>query len=122
TEDQQAVALSALLDDRPTGLRAHVLDVPATDSAGEVSSPYEDLVSSLLEGSGADLGWLAWRDNAEGVVVRRQGISVLPPSTIADFPDPPLDPLRVADGGLSAGPWGLWCAACGIRPAWSCRS
>ena len=108
------MALSALLDERPTGLRAHVLDVPATDSAGEVSSPYEDLVSSLLEGSGADLGWLAWRDNAEGVVVRRQGISVLPPSTIADFPDPPLDALRVVDGGLWAGPWGLWCRDRGI--------
>src|SRR5207244_2761550 len=56
TEDQQAVALSALLDERPTGLRAHVLDVPATDSAGEASSPYDDLVSSRLEGSGAALG------------------------------------------------------------------
>ena len=108
------MALSALLDERPTGLRAHVLDVPATDSAGEVSSPYEDLVSSLLEGSGADLGWLAWRDNAEGVVVRRQGISVLPPSTIADFPDPPLDALRVVDGGLWTGPWELWCRDRGI--------
>jgi len=108
------VALSALLDERPTGLRAHVLDAPATDSAGEVSSPYEDLVSSLLEGSGADLGWLAWRDNAEGVVVRRQGISVLPPSTIAEFPDPPLSPLRIVDGGSWAGSWPLWCRDRGI--------
>jgi len=109
-----SISLHAPIGEGLRGFRAHVLEVPAADGAGDVSSPYEDLVSSLLEGSGADLGWLAWRDSAEGVVVRRQGISLLPPSTIADFPDPPLDPLRVADGGLWAGPWGLWCAARGI--------
>ena len=85
------------IDER--GLRAQILDAPDTDGAGSASSPYEDLLSSLLEGSGADLGWLAWRDSAGGVVVRRQGIGLLAPSTIAEFPDPPLNPLLIVDGG-----------------------
>src|SRR2546427_10753770 len=109
-----SISLDASIGESLSGLRAHVLDVPAADAAGNVSSPYEDLVSSLLQGSDADLGWLAWRDSAGGVVVRRPGIYLLPPSTIADFPDPPLDPLRVVDGGLWAGPWPLWCWARGI--------
>ena len=109
-EDRQAVALSTLADPQAMA-RAHVLDVPAAGGAGNVSSPYEDLVSSLLEGSDADLGWLAWRDSAGGVVVRRPGVYLPPPTTIADFPDPPLDPLHVVDGGLWAGPWPLWCRA-----------
>ena len=97
-----------------SGLRAHVLDAPAADRAGNVSSPYEDLVSSLLEGSGADLGWLAWRDSAGGVVVRRQGIGLLPPSTTAEFPDPPLNPQLIVDTSSGAGSWPLWCGARGI--------
>jgi signal transduction histidine kinase len=109
-----SISLDASIGESLSGLKAHVLDVPTADGAGDVSSPYEDLISSLLEGSGADLGWLAWRDSAAGVVVRRPGISLLPPSTIADFPDPPLEPLGVVDGNLWAGPWGLWCAARGI--------
>src|SRR2546430_10575891 len=99
---------------RLSGLRAYVLEAPATDGAANDSSPYEDLVSSLLEGSGVDLGWLAWSDSEGGVVVQRRHLSPLPPSTIADFPDPPLDPLRVVDGGVRAGPWPLWCWARGI--------
>ena len=70
-----SISLHAPIGGGLRGFRAHVLEVPAADGAGDVSSPYEDLVSSLLEGSGADLGWLAWRDSAEGVVVRRQGPS-----------------------------------------------
>src|SRR5436309_14281152 len=112
-EDRQAVALSTLAGPQAMA-RAHVLDVPAAGGGGNVSSPYEDLVSSLLEGSDADLGWLAWRDSAGGVVVRRPGVYLPPPTTIADFPDPPLDPLHVVDGGLCAGPWPLWCRAHGI--------
>jgi len=99
---------------RFSGLRAHALDAAATDSAGNLSSPYEDLVSSLLEASGADLGWLAWRDSGGGVVVRRLGIGLLPPATVAEFPDPPPDPLRIVDGDGWAGSWPLWCGDRGI--------
>src|SRR2546426_9346599 len=110
-----STSLDASIGESLSGLRAHVLDVPVADRAGNVSSPYEELVSSLLEGSGADLGWLGWRDSPGGVVVRRPGLWLLPPSSIADFPEPPLDPLWVVDGGLSAGSWPLWCRARGIR-------
>src|SRR3989442_10024061 len=67
-----STSLDASIGESLSGLRAHVLDVPVADRAGNVSSPYEELVSSLLEGSGADLGWLGWRDSPGGVVVRRQ--------------------------------------------------
>ncbi|TMB83582.1 MAG: hypothetical protein E6J39_06170 [Chloroflexi bacterium] len=109
-----STVLDASIGERLRGLRAHLLDAPPADSAGNVSSPYEDLIGSLLEGSGADLGWLAWHDSAGGVVVRRPGIALLPPSTIAEFPDPPLDPLLIVDGGSWSGSWPLWCGARGI--------
>src|SRR5436309_15726087 len=109
-EDRQAVALSTLADPQAMA-RAHVLDVPAAGGAGNVYSPYEDLVSSLLEGTDADLGWLAWRDSAGGVVVRSAGLYLPAPTTLAHCPDPPLDPLRVVDGSYGTGRCLRWCRA-----------
>src|SRR5260370_32311211 len=77
------------------------------------STPDEILVTAILEGSAAEVGWLAWRDGKDAVVIRRVASSSLHPSAIGEFPDPPLEPL-VIDRGRGAGPWFLWCRAPGI--------
>lgn len=73
---------------------------------------YDILVRSVLERSNADVGWLAWRDGAEKVVIPRSN-SWLHASAFSEFPEPPEEPLLI-DDGLSTSPWGLWCHARGI--------
>src|SRR6202163_2540553 len=79
----------------------------------EASSPDEILVSAILEGSAADVGWLAWRDGKDAVVVRRLASSPLTPSAIGEFPAPPLDSL-IIDRGRGIGPWDVWCRSRGL--------
>jgi signal transduction histidine kinase len=73
----------------------------------------EVLVSAILEQSGADVGWLAWSDGKDAVVVGRPARSHLNPSAIGEFPDPPSEPSLV-DRGEGTGPWAPWCRGRGI--------
>src|ERR1700732_5242903 len=76
-------------------------------------SPDEVLVTTLLERSAADVGWLAWGDGKDAVVVPALVRSFLNPSAIGEFPDPPRESV-VVDRGKGDGPWALWCRARGI--------
>jgi signal transduction histidine kinase len=73
----------------------------------------EVLISAILERSAADVGWLAWGDGKDAVVVGRPASSHLNPSAIGEFPDPPGESLLV-DRGEGTGPWALWCRGRGI--------
>lgn len=84
-------------------------DVPAKRESG----PDEALVGALLERSRADVGWLAWGDGKDAVVVPGVARSFLNPAAIGEFPDPPRESL-VIDRGTGIGPWALWCRARGI--------
>ena len=57
--------------------------------ADQAFAPAGILVSTVVEASAADLGWLAWLDRHDPVVVRREAVSPVEPSLIAEFPDPP---------------------------------
>src|SRR3979411_1590276 len=77
-------------------------------------SPHEILVTSIVDGSAADLGWLAWQDSLDPVVVPCGASSPLDPVEINEFPDPPQPPVRIErDGG--SGSWSVWCRVRGIR-------
>jgi signal transduction histidine kinase len=76
-------------------------------------SPDEILVTTVLERSAADVGWLAWGDGKDAVVVPGQARSFLNPSAIGEFPDPPQESV-VVDRGKGGGRWALWCRARGI--------
>jgi len=76
-------------------------------------SPDEILVTTILERSAADVGWLAWGDGKDAVVIPGAARSFLNPSAIGEFPDPPREPV-VIDRGKGDGRWALWCRARGI--------
>ncbi|MEA2633961.1 MAG: hypothetical protein QOH92_728 [Chloroflexota bacterium] len=76
-------------------------------------SPDELLVRAILERSAADVGWLAWGDGKDAVVIPGVANSFLNPSAIGEFPDPPRESL-VIGRGTGDGPWALWCRARGI--------
>src|ERR1700694_1476272 len=76
-------------------------------------SPDEILVTTLLERSAADVGWLAWGDGKDAVVVPAVVRSFLNPAAIGEFPEPPRESV-VVDRGKGDGPWALWCRARGI--------
>src|SRR5712691_7603549 len=76
----------------PHALRVAQANVPDGDAKRE-SSPDELLLTAILERSAADVGWLAWGDGKDAVVVPGVARSFLNPSTIAEFPDPPREPL-----------------------------
>src|SRR3989442_3867727 len=82
--------------------------------AEQAFAPAGILVSAVVEASAADLGWLAWLDRHDPVVVRREALSPVEPSLIAEFPDPPEEPI-IIDAGAPLGPWALWCRARGIQ-------
>src|SRR5712691_8187762 len=96
----------------PHALRVAQANVPDGDAKRE-SSPDELLLTAILERSAADVGWLAWGDGKDAVVVPGVARSFLNPSTIGEFPDPPRESL-VIDRGTGSGPWSLWCRARGI--------
>jgi signal transduction histidine kinase len=60
------------------------------------------------------VGWLAWGDGKDAVVVPGVARSFLDPSSIGEFPDPPRESL-VIDRGTEGGPWSPWCRARGIQ-------
>src|SRR5260370_8942991 len=62
------------------------------------STPDEILVTAILEGSAAEVGWLAWRDGKDAVVIRRVASSSLYPSAIGELPVPPLERLSTHRG------------------------
>jgi signal transduction histidine kinase len=76
-------------------------------------SPAEILVTTILERSAADVGWLAWGDGKGAVVVPGVARSYLDPAAIGEFPDPPRESLTI-DRGAGSSPWALWCRARGI--------
>ena len=76
-------------------------------------APADVLVGVILDASAAELGWLAWLDGSAQVVVRGAAPSPVEVADIADFPDPPSEPL-IVDAGTAPEPWGLWCRARGI--------
>ena len=76
-------------------------------------SPDEVLVTTILERSAADVGWLAWGDGKDAVVLPGISRSFLNPSAIGEFPDPPPESV-VIDHGKGDGQWALWCRARGI--------
>src|SRR5438445_6680403 len=81
-----------------------------------VRTPHQILVEALLEPSSADLAWLAWEDGSQSVVVARDRMSPLHPSTIGEFPEPPRSPLTINRASRS-GAWALWCRSRGILSA-----
>ena len=82
---------------RPTTERGTRRLQPLENSwAEQAFAPAGILVSAVVEASAADLGWLAWLDRHDPVVVRREAFSPLEPSLIAEFPDPPEEPIRAA--------------------------
>jgi signal transduction histidine kinase len=90
------------------------VEVLAKSSAPKrACTPDEVLVTAILERSAADVGWLAWGDGKDAVVVPQLAASFLHPLAIGEFPDPPPDAV-VIDRGKGAGPWALWCRARGI--------
>src|SRR5438067_13722349 len=91
------------------------LVAPAQDSGAEQTfGPAGVLVRAIVEASVADLGWLAWLDRSDPVVVRREALSPIEPSLIAEFPEPPEESIVIGEGAAFA-PWTLWCRARGIR-------
>src|SRR5256886_534566 len=90
------------------------LEPPQTEWTEQAFAPAGVLVSAVVEASAADVGWLAWLDRHDPVVVRREALSPVEPSLIAEFPDPPDEPI-IIDAGAPLGPWALWCRARGIQ-------
>src|ERR1700737_4709930 len=76
-------------------------------------SPDEAMVTAILERSRADVGWLAWGDGKDAVVIPGAARSFRNPAAIGEFPDAPRESL-VIDRGTGSGPWVLWCRARGI--------
>jgi signal transduction histidine kinase len=87
---------------------------PEHPRADHRRAPAEILVGAILEGSAAELGWLAWLDGPDPVVLRSEASSPIESMDIAEFPDAPAQPL-VVDAGVASGTWQRWCAARGIQ-------
>src|SRR5438128_6694922 len=98
----------------PRAQRERNRAAPKNSWAEQAFAPAGVLVSAMVEASAADLGWLAWLDRSDPVVVRREALSPIEPSLIAEFPDPPEEPI-IIDAGAPLGPWALWCRARGIQ-------
>ena len=90
------------------------LEPPQTEWTEQAFAPAGVLVSAVVEASAADVGWLAWLDRSDPVVICREALSPVEPSLIAEFPDPPDEPI-IIDTGAPFGPWALWCRARGIQ-------
>jgi len=77
-------------------------------------APADVLVGAILEASTAEVGWLAWLDGSAPVVLRGNGSSPIESADIAEFPDPPAEPLLI-DGETAVGAWAGWGRARGIQ-------
>ncbi|TMD69006.1 MAG: GAF domain-containing protein [Chloroflexi bacterium] len=109
------MALAPPLDHLPLARDRHPPALGATlENPWSEMAPAVVLVSAVLEASAADIGWLAWLDGSEPTVVRREALSPVEPTLIAEFPEPPEHPM-VIHGGARHDAWGLWCQGRGIR-------
>ena len=77
-------------------------------------APAQALVGAIVNASAAELGWLAWLDRPDAVVLRGEATSPIESIDIAEFPDPPEQPL-VVDAGHAPGSWEHWCRVRGIQ-------
>jgi len=87
---------------------------PEHPRADHRRAPAQVLVGAILEASAAELGWLAWLDRPDPVVLRGEASSPIESTDIAEFPDPPPQPL-VVDAEVASGTWQRWCRARGIQ-------
>ena len=71
------------------------LEPPQTLWTEQAFAPAGVLVSAVVEASAADVGWLAWLDRSDPVVICREALSPVEPSLIAEFPDPPDEPIII---------------------------
>src|SRR3989449_1289613 len=90
------------------------LEPPQNLWTEQAFAPAGVLVSAVVEASTADVGWLAWLDRSDPVVMRREEVSPVEPSLIGEFPDPPDEPI-IIDTRAPLEPWALWCRARGIQ-------
>src|SRR5438874_11338421 len=65
-------------------------------------APAHALIGTILEASAAELGWLAWLDRPDPLVLRA-GSSPLDSMDIAEFPDPLPQPAGV-ETAVARGP------------------
>ena len=91
-----------------------ILEPPQNLWTEQAFAPAGVLVSAVVEASTADVGWLAWLDRSDPVVMRREEVSPVEPSLIGEFPDPPDEPI-IIDTRAPLEPWALWCRARGIQ-------
>src|SRR5437868_1589134 len=77
-------------------------------------APAQALVGAIVNASAAELGWLAWLDRPDAVVLRGEATSPIESIDIVEFPDPPEQPL-VVDVGHAPGSWEYWCRVRGIQ-------
>src|SRR5438105_2158443 len=106
---------SVLLAPRVTRwFETRAIDDAAADRLDKpvVRTPYQALVEALLEQSSADLAWLSWEDGSDSVVIARDRMSPLQPSSIGEFPERPRGPPRGRSRAGLAEPY----------PPSSCRS
>jgi signal transduction histidine kinase len=76
-------------------------------------SPYAAPLRGVLEETPADLGWVAWSDGTTRVVLAREDGCPIEAANIAEFPEPPAEPL-VLGTGEETDAWVLWCRSRGI--------
>src|SRR5438094_2967482 len=77
-------------------------------------APAHALIGTILEASAAELGWLAWLDRPDPLVLRAGESSPIDSMDIAEFPDPLPQPL-VVDTAIARGPWERWCQLRGVQ-------
>jgi len=75
-------------------------------------APAHALLGAILEASAAEVGWLAWLDRPDPLVLGAS--SPIDSTDIAEFPEPPAQPL-VIDAAIAPGPWERWCQVRGIQ-------
>src|SRR2546429_9903348 len=78
-------------------------------------APAHALIGTILEASAAELGWLAWLDRPDPLVLRAGESSPIDSMDIAEFPDPLPQPL-VVDAAIARGPREPWGQLRGTRP------
>jgi signal transduction histidine kinase len=76
-------------------------------------SPYAAPLLGALEETAADLGWVAWTDGGARIVLARPDGCPIDPANIAEFPEPPAEPI-VVEPYTPDDAWTLWCRSRGI--------
>ncbi len=83
-------------------------------------SAYVPLLARLIDGAAADMAWLNWAGGDTVVVPGRDGSGVSP-LALAEFPQPPHDPLLIVSSAADDGAWSEWCRSqnvqsCAVAP------